>query len=118
MNDTDTQMRVINIQRDIFELPECLEEFVGNQSNDDDTDITSDDNNEGNCQKYYKIYKKKKFIGDLIISYKGIKYNDFKVDFIVYGINKKEISVKEWEEVRDVESKEKVIQIISRLSVF
>ena len=115
VNDSVTQMRVINIPRDVFELPECLGEF-NNTRTCDDTDTTSDDNNDENSQNH-KIYKNNKFIGDLIIPYKGIQYNDFKVEFILYGIKKKEISDKEWEETRDGKDEEKLIQFTFVYSV-
>ena len=100
-------MRVINIPKNVFELPGCLGYYHDNsQSTDDeDTDCSSDQDGKEKNQKSLKIYIKKKFIGDLVMPYKGIKNNAFKVDFIIYRIKKKKISVKDWINFRDRNSK-------------
>ena len=107
VNDVETRMRVINIPKNVFELPGCLGYYHDNsQSTDDeDTDCSSDQDGKEKNQKSLKIYIKKKFIGDLVMPYKGIKNNAFKVDFIIYRIKKKKISVKDWINFRDRNSK-------------
>ena len=107
VNDVDTRMRVMNIPKDVFELPECLGGYYKSQTNqDEDTDCSSDEGDKEESQtNKIKIIKDKKFLGDLIIPYKGIKGNVIKIDFIIYRIKKKEISVKEWIDFRDKESK-------------
>ena len=118
-NDVDTIMRVMNIPKGVFELPECLGYYDNKQANGNETDFSSDeDNKEKNKESYYQIFKNKKFIGDLIIPYKGIEENAFKIDFIIYRIIKKEISVKEWTSFRDRDSREKLIQDCYVISVF
>ena len=120
INDTETQMRIINIPNNIFELPECLGCDCDNEcdlNNSFDTNCSSyESENENNYKKCYD--KKNKFIGDLIIPYKGIKDNAYKIDFVIYGINKKEISNKEWIDFRDKESKKKLIEIGYIYSVY
>ena len=98
VNDVDTRMRVMNIPRDVFELPECLGDYYKPQTNQDaDTDCSSDEGDKEESQtNKIKIIKNNKFLGDLIIPYKGIKENVYKIDFIIYRIKKSKISVKEW----------------------
>ena len=120
INDVDTGMRVINIPNDIFELEECLgyeinqnypiNEFFSEDSTDDD-----EDGKKFICKK---LKKGKKYAGDLVIPYKGIDENAYKIDFIIYGINKEKISSKEWSICRDKESKEKLILVGFVLSVY
>ena len=119
INDTDIQMRVINIPKEVFELPECLGDYDGYNINDCETDFSSDgDNNEKKEKKYHKIHKKGKFIGDLIIPFKGIKENAFKIDFVIYRIRKKEISDQEWLEFGNKKNEEKFIQDCFIYSVY
>ena len=119
INDADIQMRVINIPKEVFELPECLGDYDGYNVNDSETDFSSDgDNNEKKEKKYHKIHKKGKFIGDLIIPFKGIKENAFKIDFVIYRIRKKEISNKEWLEFGTKKNEEKFIQDCFIYSVY
>ena len=119
INDADIQMRVINIPKEIFELPECLGDYDGYNINDCETDFSSDgDNNEKKEKKYHKIYKKGKFVGDLIIPFKGIKENAFKIDFVIYRIRKKEISDKEWLEFGNKKNEERFIQDCYIYSVY
>lgn len=65
-----------------------------------------------------KIRQGKKYTGDLIIPYKGIDENAYKIDFIIYGINKERITSEEWSDYRDKEVKEKLIEIGFVLSVY
>ena len=104
VNDVETRMRVINIPKNVIELPGCLGYYHDNsQSTDDeDTDFSSDEEVK---EKKRKNYLNKKCIGDLVIPYKGIKNNAFKVDFIIYRIKKRKISVKDWINFRDRNSK-------------
>ena len=111
-------MRIINIPRDVFELPECLGYYLNNNKNNEDTDYTSEEENKIEKKTIYKIYKNKKFIGDIIIPYKGIKDNAYKVDFIIYRIKKKLISIKEWEDFRKGVNEENLIHDCYKISVF
>jgi hypothetical protein len=45
----------------------------------------------------------------------GIKENSYKIEFIIYGINKKSMNNKEWENYKD---KEKLIEIGFVLSAY
>ena len=120
INDVDTGMRVINIPNDVFELEECLgyeinqnyhiNEFYSEDSTDDDED--------GKKFISKKLKHGKKYAGDLVIPYKGIDENAYKIDFIIYGINREKISSKEWSICRDKESKEKLILAGFVLSVY
>jgi len=107
VNDVDTCMRVMNIPKDVFELPACLGGYYKSQTNqDEETDCSSDDGGKKESQtNKIKIIKNKKFLGDLIMPYKGIKGNVFKIDFIIYRIKRKVLSVKEWIDFRDKDSK-------------
>ena len=118
VNDVDTQMRVMNIPKDVFELPECLGYYPNSQTKDDEETDFSSDGEVKNEKEIHRLYKNKKFIGDLIIPYKGIKNNTFKIDFIIYRINKKKISVKEWIDFRDRESKKNLIHDCFIYSVY
>ena len=119
INDVDIQMRVMNIPKEVFELPECLGYYEDYSAYDSETDFSSDEeNNKRKEKKYHKIFKKGKFIGDLIIPYKGIKVNAFKIDFVIYRITKKEISIEEWINFRDRKNKEKFIQDCYIYSVY
>ena len=118
VNETEVQMRIINIPRDVFELPECLGYYLNNNKNNEDTDYTSEEENKIEKKNKNKIYKNKKFIGDIIIPYKGIKDNAYKVDFIIYRIKKKWISIKEWEDFRKGVNEENLIHDCYRISVF
>ena len=104
VNDVETRMRVINIPKNVIELPGCLGYNHDNSqiTDDEDTDFSSDEEVK---EKKRKIYLNKKCIGDLVIPYKGIKNNAFKVDFIIYRIKKRKISVKDWINFRDRNSK-------------
>ena len=115
INDVDIKMRVINIPKDVFELPECLGYYDDFKNDDIETDFTSD---EENNERNYKIFKKGKFIGDLITPYKGIKENAFKIDFIIYRITKKEISIDEWLDFSGRKKREKFIQDCYVYSVY
>ena len=115
-------MRVINIPKDVFELPECLssDKTSKNSSiNDNYSDDSTDDENENiELLKPLPLFENNKFIGDLVIPYKGISDNAYKIDFIIYGIDKEKINNKEWENYRDKGTKEKLIQIGFVLSVY
>ena len=117
VNETEIQMRIMNIPIDVFELPECLGDYMNNNVTSEDTDYSSEEEN-NEIHKIYKIIKNNKFIGDLIIPYKGIEDNAYKVDFIIYRMKKKCISVKEWEDFRKGEIEENIIQDCYTLSVF
>ena len=120
INDVDTAMRVINIPNNIFELEECLgyelnqnyhiNEFYSEDSTDDD-----EDGKKFICKR---LKQGKKYAGDLVIPYKGIDENTYKIDFIIYGISKEKISSKEWSASRNKESKEILILIGFVLSVY
>jgi hypothetical protein len=122
INDVDTNMRVINIPKDVFELPECLssDKTSKNSSiNDNYSDDSTDDEYENvELFKPQPLLEKNKFIGDLVIPYRGISENAYKIDFIIYGIDKEKINNKDWENYRDKETKEKLIQIGFVLSVY
>ena len=122
VNDVDTNMRVINIPKDVFELPECLssDKTSKNSSiNDNYSDDSTDDEHENiELLKPLPLFENNKFIGDLVIPYKGISDNAYKIDFIIYGIDKEKINNKDWENYRDKETKEKLIQIGFVLSVY
>ena len=120
VNDFETVMRVMNIPNNIFELEECLGYSINpNYTNNDiESDISTDDEEEGKKFILKKITKDKKYAGDLVIPYKGISENAYKIDFIIYGIGKERISSKEWQDYRDKESKEKLIKIGFVLSVY
>ena len=120
VNDFDTVMRVMNIPNNIFELEECLGYSINpNYTNNDiESDISTDDEEEGKKFILKKITKDKKYAGDLVIPYKGISENAYKIDFVIYGIGKERISSKEWQDYRDKESKEKLIKIGFVLSVY
>ena len=107
VNEVDTRMRVMNIPKDVFELPECLGGYyISHANQDEDTDCSSyEDGIEEIQTNKIKIIKDKKFLGDLIIPYKGIKGNVDKIEFIIYRIKIKELSVKEWIDFRDNNSK-------------
>ena len=64
----------------------------------DSEDSTEDDEEEGKKFISKKIRQGKKYAGDLIIPYKGIDENAYKIDFIIYGINKERITSEEWSE--------------------
>ena len=120
VNDIETVMRVINIPNDIFELEECLGYGINNNyiNNGFLSDLSTDDEEEGKKFIVKKITKDKKYAGDLVIPYKGISENAYKIDFVIYGIGKERISSKEWQDYRDKESKEKLIKIGFVLSVY
>ena len=120
INDVDTAMRVINIPNDVFELEECLGYEI-NQNyliNEFDSEDSTDDDEDGKKFLAKKLQKGKKFAGDLVIPYKGIDENAYKIDFVIYGISKEKISSKEWSISRDKESKEKLILMGFVLSVY
>ena len=121
-NDVNTQMRVMNIPNDVFELKECLGYPIDKNSSNNDNNI-DDSTDEDDYEDYKtfvvrKLTNENKFVGDLVIPYKGISENAFKIDFIIYGIDKEKISVKEWIDFKDKESKEKLIQVGFILSVY
>ena len=119
VNEVDTNMRVMNIPKDVFELQECLGYEIGQNSQNNgfnSDDSTDDDENIEFVGK--PLFKGKKFVGDLMIPYRGISENVYKIDFVIYGIDKERISTKEWLDFRDKESKEKLIQIGFVLSVY
>ena len=119
INDVDIQMRVMNIPKEVFELPECLGYYNDYNAYDSETDFSSDeDNNERRGKKYHKIFKNRKCIGDLIIPYKGIKENAFKIDFIIYRITKKEVSTEEWSDFGNNKNGEKFIKDCYIYSVY
>lgn len=113
-------MRVINIPNDIFELEECLGYDLNNnyQINEFYSDDSTDDDEDGKKFICKKLKQGKKHAGDLVIPYKGINENAYKIDFIIYGINKEKISGEEWSECRDKENKEKLIEVGFVLSVY
>ena len=113
-------MRVINIPNTVYELDECLGYEVKEENKDnneffseDSTDI--DEENNIICKQ---IRQGKMYAGDLIIPYKGIDENTHKIDFIIFGINKEQITNEEWEEYRDRNYNEKIIEIGFVLSVY
>ena len=122
VNEVDTNMRVMNIPKDVFELQECLgyEISQNSQNNGFNSDDSTDDDDDDENKKYASkpLFKGKKFVGDLMVPYKGISGNAYKIDFVIYGIDKEKISEKEWLDFRDKESKEKLIQIGFVLSVY
>ena len=91
VNETDLAMLLINIPKDVYEIDDCLGGLNNNYNDDDDCSTENSEEEEG-----IKIYKKGKFIGDLITPYQGIKDNCFSVNFIIYGINKDKINPKDW----------------------
>ena len=116
VDEVELTMRVMNIPKDVHNLPECLGYYENkdkdlNSNNSDDN--TSIDSNAKNLKKLKIVYNDK-FIGNLIIPYEGIKENAYKIDFIIYGINKENISEEEWES----KDKDKLIEIGFVLSVY
>ncbi len=98
INEVETAMRVINIPNTIYELNECLGYEINENYQMDDfcsEDSTDDDDEEGKKYICKKIRQGNKYAGDLIIPYKGIDKNAYKIDFIIYGINKERINNKE-----------------------
>jgi len=122
VNDVDTSMRVINIPKNVFELPECLSVDKTSKSssiNDYNSDDSTDDEYENKeLINPLPLFENNKYIGDLVIPYKGISDNAYKIDFIIYGIDKEKINNENWENYRDKETKEKLIQIGFVLSVY
>ena len=125
VNEVDTNMRVMNIPKDVFELEECLgyeidgKNSYNNDFNSADSNDSTDDSENTDIEPVGKpLYKDKKFVGDLMIPYMGISENAYKIDFVIYGINKERISTKEWLDFRDKDSKEKLIQIGFVLSAY
>lgn len=120
VNDAETRMRVMNIPNDVFELPECLGYYKNSQANkEEDTDCSTDEDGKEKIQtNKIKIIKNKKYLGDLIIPYKGIKGNAFKIDFYIFRIKKKKVSVEEWIDFRDRESKVNLIHDFFKISVY
>ena len=116
VNEVELTMRVINIPKDVNDLPECLGYYIDKKKvlNDDSDISTSVDNYEYYSDKI-KIFHKNKFIGDLTIPYNGVKENAYRIDFIIYGINQNNISEDNWESYKN---KGKIIEIISVLSVY
>ena len=117
VNDVELTMRVMNIPKNVYKLPECLGYYenknkdLNSDNSDDNTSIDSDNK----CSKKIKIFVNDKFSGDLIMPYKGIKENAYRIFFIIYGINKENISEEEWELCKD---KSKLIEIGFVLSVY
>ena len=126
INDANTAMRVINIPNTVYELDECLgyevkEENKDNKDNKDNNEFFSEDStdiDEENNIICKQIRQGKMYAGDLIIPYKGIDENTHKIDFIIFGINKEQITNEEWEEYRDRNYNEKIIEIGFVLSVY
>ena len=120
VDDVNTVMRILNIPNDVFELEECLGYEINPSYKIDafNSDDSTDDEEEGKKFIIKKLKKGKKFVGDLVIPYKGISENAYKIDFVIYGIDKEKISTKEWLDNRDKETKEKLIQIGFVLSVY
>ena len=120
INDVDTAMRVINIPNNIFELEECLGYELNQNYNINElySDDSTDDDEDENKFIKKRLKQGKKYAGDLVIPYKGIDENAYKIDFIIYGINREKITSKEWSNYRDKESKEKLILSGFVLSVY
>ena len=123
VNDVDTIMRVMNIPNNIFELEECLGYEVSQSHKNDDNISFSDYSTDDEEEKTFiikKLKQNKKFAGDLVIPYKGINENAYKIDFIIYGIDRENISNDDWIKFRDSkgEDKEKLIQTGFVLSVY
>ena len=122
INETDIIMRVMNIPKDVYELDECLGYEIKQNNNiindDDECEYSTEDDEKVINPKFYKrkkLFKDNKFVGDLIIPYKGIKDNASRIDFVIYGINKKNITNSEW---KNSKNKEEHIKIAFILSVY
>ena len=122
INETDIIMRVMNIPKDVYELEECLGYEIKQNNNiineDDDCEYSTEEDENVIDPKIYKgkkLFKENKFVGDLFIPYKGIKNNVSRIDFVIYGINKKNMKNSEW---INCENKEELIQIGFILSVY
>ena len=113
VNEEDVIMRVMNIPRDVYELPECLgyENYKDNITNDND-DVSTEEEEQVMVKMKYKgkklIDDNQKYFGDLVIPYNGIKDNASRVDFIIYGINKERLTNSEWAKC---ENREKIIEV-------
>ena len=92
-------MLIMNIPKDVYEIDECLECENKKEIDDDDNKSESTDLSE-DTENITHIYKKEKYVGDLLIPYKGIEENCCSIDFVIYGINKEKISYKEWQEIK------------------
>ena len=116
VNETDIEMLVINIPKDVFEIDECLG-YDNNKDNtiDDDNKSESTQFSESNEEKVTAIFKDNKFVGDLVIPYQGIVENCCGIHFIIYGINEEKIDSKDWPESK---KNEKTIEIVFDLSVY
>ena len=121
VNEVDIIMRVMNIPNNIFELEECLgyevkTDYINDESN---SDFSTDDEDD---KKFVvkKLTKGKKFVGDLVTPYKGIGENAYKIDFVIYGIDKENISLNDWMESRapNKKNEKNIIQIGFVLSVY
>ena len=116
INEVEIIMLLINIPKDIYEIEECLS-LNKNFIDDDNCSVSTENSDDENCdgQSSIKIEQKGKYIGDLIIPYKGISENCHSINFIIYGINEEKVSAKDWCLSK---KNEKTIEIVFSLSVY
>ena len=114
INGAELIMLIMNIPKDVYEIDECLECENKKEIDDDDNKSESTDLSE-DTENITHIYKNEKYVGDLLIPYKGIEENCCSIDFVIYGINKEKISYKEWQENK-VDGK--IIEEAFKLSVY
>ena len=123
VNEVELIMRVMNIPKDVYDLPECLgyksvkskKNYLVNPNDNDSICDTDADENKIDEDEAIKITSNNKYIGDLILPYQGIKENAYRIDFIIYRIKKKRIKVDDWENSKE---KDKMIEIGFVLSVY
>ena len=113
INGAELIMLIMNIPKGVYEIDECLE-CENKKEIDDDNKSESTDLSE-DTENITQIYKNEKYVGDLLISYKGIEENCCSIDFVIYGLNKEKISYKEWQENK---ADGKIIEIALKLSVY
>ena len=114
INGAELIMLIMNIPKDVYEIDECLECENKKEIDDDDNKSESTDLSE-DTENITQIYKNEKYVGDLLIPYKGIEENCCSIDFVIYGLNKEKISYKEWQENK---ADGKIIEIALKLSVY
>jgi len=116
INETEIIMLMMNIPNDVYEIDESLEFESKKDINDDNEDNKSESTDfSEDVENIAKIFKNEKFVGDLIIPYKGIKENCYAINFIIYGINKEKINYEEWSRAKD---DGKIIETVFNLSVY
>ena len=116
INESEIIMLIMNIPNDVNEIDECLEFENKKDTNDNDDDNKSESTDlSEEVENISKIFKNEKFVGDLVIPYKGIKENCYAINFVIFGINKEKINYEEWARIK---ADEKNIEVVFNLSVY